>query len=535
MMRSCLGAAVLALIAAVSDGLRWGSAGTAPPSVDLIVVTHSSLQPSWVDPALRHLPHARLWLYCRGDGPVDPPCTRTGRIGGEEHAFLKHIVSRYDKLADLTIFTPLDLPANPTKMERLDKLLRAMQSYRADLPVPAFAAHEYYPVTRKYDEPSELCGPSLRPFGPWYLRFVNASDVDFERLACTAATLGNVFAVRLDRLRTLPRRAYENMLAEVEHCGEDSSPLVGYYLERSWAAMFSDQCHGKEASESLLRLHGGHQLPHEQLQVHATHVGTPERLSNRSVDFVVASYTAPLDWLEGQLEKLPGARLHLYCKGNSTDPRCIHLENVGTEEYAFLVHILRHYDDLADITVFTKDNMVERDYYHPTMLDCLNHITDKLNETCFRNKFQGFEAKIWFPISERFDLFRYHASAADGRVKLLCRPTISPYGNWYRHFINASDGSFEHMNCVASSMHGIFAVSKERIRRIPRPQFVDLLEEVESCRGHNAFTVGHYMERSWSMLFSNTCHINQALSALQRSQNGITWFNKRFERVTDTA
>jgi len=44
------------------------------------------------------------------------------------------------------------------------------------------------------------------------------------------------------------------------------------------------------------------------------------------------------------------------------------------------------------------------------------------------------------------------------------------------------------------------------------------VKEVEKCRGVNHFVAGHYMERSWSPLFSERCHIEQAqLNLLRRT------------------
>jgi len=527
-MRGHAPAAWLHLAAAAL--LPWCAQGLRRRAIRVdIVAVAESLQPQWVEPVLRKMWDTRLRLYCTGDPPLDAPCRPIERVGSEEYAFLKHIVDNYHALADVTIFTPRDLPTSALKQRRLEDIVRRLDLPEKQKAFVGFESQNYFPLTGHWDGPAETCGPTVRPFGKWYARFVNATDLSLSRMQCTAAALGNVFAVTAERIRRNPLHLYQGLMREVEHCRGRSSQVIGYYIERSWAAMFAEQCHMSEARANFNAAPAARvQLREQPLwQARASLKASPAKQAqqreqilkpNTSIDLVVASYSAPLDWVQPQLDKLPGARLHLYCKGASKDPRCIHLDNVGTEEYAFLVHILRHYDNLADITVFTKDNMVETSYYHPTALDCLNNITNQLADTKVRNTFQGYMARLWYPVTENFDQFKYHASSSDGKVKLLCRPSISPFGPWYKRFINPDDTNYAHMHCTASSMHGIFAVSRDRVRRIPRARFVDLLSEVEYCRGQNAFAAGHYFERSWAPLFAERCH-NQEAAATMKGTN----------------
>mmetsp|Transcript_9913 Transcript_9913/g.30615 ORF Transcript_9913/g.30615 Transcript_9913/m.30615 type:complete len:593 (+) Transcript_9913:41-1819(+) len=552
--------------------------------VDVVAVAEK-LQPDWAASVIDRMPDSRLRLYCTGDLPVDAPCVQTERVGSEEYAFLKHIVDNYDMLAEVTIFTPFDIAARSDKQERLESLVQLLDNpFKQDMfrSLVGFKSEpfQYFPVQPVWDGQGrkEVCGPTVRPFGAWYRRFINTTDLGWKRINCTAAALGNVFAVRADRIRRVPLSVYEGLMREVEHCRGHSSNLIGYYMERSWAALFADRCHRAQAYQNLatppqsppLQLRAKpaavkaaqnipvlpqqqhHQaeakpvvaqaaqnipVPLQQQQQQQQHQVTAKPVvaqapkPTRSIDLVVASYSAPLDWIEPQLAKLPGARLHLYCKGGSTDPRCIQVENVGTEEYAFFTHILRHWNDLADITIFSKDNMADTETYHPTALECLNYITNNLSDTTSRNAFQGYMSRLWFPVTEHFELFKYHASS-HGKVKNLCRPSVSPFGPWYLRFINPDDTNYEHMHCTAASMHGIFAVSRDRIRRLPRSRFVDLIEEVETCRGYNAFTAGHYMERSWAPLFAERCHDEEARRTMAGTdQIGLQQFYDKFKKA----
>lgn len=480
--------------------------------VDLVTVA-DSLQPDWVPPLLRKSPDTRLRLYCTGKAPLDAPCTASR--GRSERIFLKHIVENYDELAPVTIFAPKDVQAKGYKLEYVEDLAKDLRKGRD----ASFLARPFHPIGPAYDGPQEACGPSVRPFGKWYQRFVNASDGGWQHIGCTAAALGNVFAVSAERIQRQPLETYKGMLAEMERC--DKSLTTAYFVERSWAALFSEKCHDEEGRAYLQARASGT----EAVMLHRPAPKT-------TIDLVVASYNAPLAWIEDQLQKLPGARLRLYCKGPVKDPRCIRMENVGTEEYAYLTHMVKHYDDLADITIFSKDNMLDTGFYKPTMLETLNLITDQLADTNVRNSFSGYLAHNWYPLGPNWDLFKYHASSTDNKIKYLCRPSVSPFGPWYKRFVNPEDTNLSHLQCTAVSMHGIFAVSRDRIRRIPKARFEEIIKEVERCRGNNAFTAGHYLERSWAPLFAERCHQEEAEAALRKATHLQQWY-KQFENVTE--
>jgi len=326
------------------------------------------------------------------------------------------------------------------------------------------------------------------------------SDPQLNRVACTAASVDSIFAVSAARLRRVRKATYADLLTEVGRCTGSVSNMPGHFLSRSWPAMFSPECHVKEAQENVQRYYAS--LP------------PARQVPDRSLDIVVATYKAPLQWIDTVLQKLPTARLHLYCKGNtSRDPRCIRMENVGTEEYAYFHHILNNWDSLADITIFSSDNMENTAGYIPTTRECLDFVVNKLDRPDKRADFPGYEALDFMPVTKMFDIQYYHSSALRGdslEKKELCRASFNPFGPWYLRFINSSDTNFEHLTCAASSMHGIFGVSRERIHRIPKSVFRDLITEVERCRGVNHFVAGHYMERSWAALFSERCHQGEA-------------------------
>mmetsp|Transcript_66810 Transcript_66810/g.201701 ORF Transcript_66810/g.201701 Transcript_66810/m.201701 type:complete len:544 (+) Transcript_66810:79-1710(+) len=489
-------------------------------SVDLVVsATNGSL--GWLDSTLQALPAAKLWLYCKGDASQDPRCIRTDSTVSDENTILTHIVERYEDLAKITIF----VSDKALKLDdSLKQLVSNLGSPEQQLSFKGILAKIYYPVYAKYDV-STSCGASIRPFGRWYLRYVNQSDWNMDHLTCAAAAMYNTFAVDADAIRRHPESLYWAMLEEVENCRGFADNAAGRYVERSWSALFSDSCHRDEAKVNLEGLQSRRSQAAMLVAPRGAQLSQQAPSSPRTLDLVVATYSANLDWVDATLRQMPGARLRLYCKGNvSQDPRCIRMENVGTEEYAYFTHILDNWDNLADITIFTIDNMQNAAHYKPTNWECLQGVVQRFNSAEKQGSFHGYHAVSYFPLSGRYDISKYHASAGEEKVD-LCRPSASPYGNWYRRFINPSDPWLRRVNCTTASMHGIFAVTKDRIRRHPKSRYSDLLREVELCRGFNAFVAGHYMERSWAPMFEDVCHFEEAWANLRKSRGPRVAFN----------
>lgn len=67
---------------------------------------------------------------------------------------------------------------------------------------------------------------------------------------------------------------------------------------------------------------------------------------------VVARYNRDVAWLE-QCRGFD--RVFVYDKGPEPIPGSIRLPNVGIDSHVYLNHIIEHYDDLPDVTVFCQD------------------------------------------------------------------------------------------------------------------------------------------------------------------------------------
>mmetsp|Transcript_16637 Transcript_16637/g.39034 ORF Transcript_16637/g.39034 Transcript_16637/m.39034 type:complete len:305 (-) Transcript_16637:7-921(-) len=215
--------------------------------------------------------------------------------------------------------------------------------------------------------------------------------------------------------------------------------------------------------------------------------------ASSTMDLVVVGFRENLSWMEGVIANItPPPRVKLICKGELiNDRRCQRLENRGTEEFGFLWHIIQNYEHLAPITIFMGANPLN------TAFDCiawrsLHYVIAQVDTIQKRAAFPGFAALRVSGFDYDFDMWDYHAHA-EGETTKLCRPSVSPFGQWYRTLV---ESNLSKAACVGQSSSGIFAVSAAQIRRYGVAHYKRLREEVQRCAG-NAFTAGHYIERSW--------------------------------------
>lgn len=224
------------------------------------------------------------------------------------------------------------------------------------------------------------------------------------------------------------------------------------------------------------------------------------------VELVVATWAENVSWIDSMLGSVtPEAGLSLYCKSSSiTDPRCIYLRNKGTEEYAYLTHILKNYDRLAPITVFAPGSMGQL-----SRLASLNRTVADVATQLKRDGFQGFatygQAREFDP---NFDI-QIYKTFTGGPPNFLCKPTTRPLWKWYQSFVSQN---LSHAVCTGFSERAFFAVTADRIRRYPRMVYQRLLDEIERCP-HSANVAGHYIERIWRPMFDD-CGAGHSLKAI---------------------
>ena len=100
-----------------------------------------------------------------------------------------------------------------------------------------------------------------------------------------------------------------------------------------------------------------------------------EALQNKTSELVVARYNERLEWLKDVDEKAQEDqgykllsevnKITIYNKGDNEDffrptgSRVVQLTNCGREGHSYLYHIVQHYDDLCDVTIFLPGSSLE--------------------------------------------------------------------------------------------------------------------------------------------------------------------------------
>ena len=200
-----------------------------------------------------------------------------------------------------------------------------------------------------------------------------------------------------------------------------------------------------------------------------------------SLELVVARFDEDLNWLRRVPRRF---QVTVYNKGEqpATLPSrrpvtCWSLPNHGREEYAYIEHIIRRYDDLADVTVFSQGKPFD-------------HVPDfhkQLHALAFRQLTVADFHWFGFIIDEDDD--------AGGLLfqRWPCNPAGDPLPMrpfWRDLFDEAAPA----LKRFYPSAH--FAVTADCIRRRPR-SFYQRALEISVRLPHAA----HCFERSWDHVF----------------------------------
>ncbi|GJC89284.1 hypothetical protein ColLi_12122 [Colletotrichum liriopes] len=168
-------------------------------------------------------------------------------IGREGHTHLYHIVTNYDALDEVTVFTqadPLDLLSPAVKVTE-DIVRRALAVEDDDVsPLNPELFHDVADwghidwnssAQKLWITPSQIKTLQRAPYTPgeFWTKLLGGRHPPAIR-----AMHGGIFAVRRETIRNLPRAVYQNALAEFEKANS-TNPEVGFFMERMWAPMFS--------------------------------------------------------------------------------------------------------------------------------------------------------------------------------------------------------------------------------------------------------------------------------------------------------
>lgn len=226
--------------------------------------------------------------------------------------------------------------------------------------------------------------------------------------------------------------------------------------------------------------------------------GAVSRFQAQSAPFelVVSRYAEDLEWLNAAPFDAFDSVL-VYDKNNddlaSTPPparaRVVKLPNVGREGHTYLHHIIKNWDQLADVTVFVPASSATSSYKQKKVhwvveraLTTRNSAFPDQASSSLVEELGDFTTEEYKSSDERNAALNPESSLAPSRHR--------PLRVWLEaHGLPDVDGV---------TYHGIFAVSRAHIHRQPREFYEHLIRDLQD---HSSPEAGHFLERSWLSVF----------------------------------
>jgi hypothetical protein len=219
-----------------------------------------------------------------------------------------------------------------------------------------------------------------------------------------------------------------------------------------------------------------------------------------NIEIIVSRFNEDLSWTQETPFNL--FQYIVYNKGNNDNfnktnvKKIVNIENVGKNDHTYLFHIIENYANLSNIIVFFPGSL-NLDYKKNKAKRILNNIIkSKFSMAYFvgeyntdlKKHFNNFTLDNW-ETSDKNNFLLNNEST-------LKKCVIRPYGNWYTYF-------FGNTNAHWSSLWGVYSVDKRDIIQHPVERYQRLLQTVNT---HSNPEAGHYIERSWGVIFFPLIH-----------------------------
>ena len=156
------------------------------------------------------------------------------------------------------------------------------------------------------------------------------------------------------------------------------------------------------------------------------------------------------------------------------------MPNVGMCDHTYVHHIVSHYDDLPDVTVFLPGS-----FFRTSEKMAKFEVVMGAEKT----RMVGHDCRLGEFYLERDYLPTTPENADDPSTLRYCPAETRPFSLWYAQNIG--------MPYRGVSYQGIFAADRMSLRRTRREKWEELQRQLSACRIPE---VAHYMERSWFSL-----------------------------------
>jgi hypothetical protein len=214
----------------------------------------------------------------------------------------------------------------------------------------------------------------------------------------------------------------------------------------------------------------------------------------KCIECVVARYNESVSWIY-KPEYYGINKFLIYNKGTPLPPlsnnvKEIRLPNIGKCDQTFLYHIVTNYDNLADVTMFVSGRG-DDPRKGPKILKTMK-LVNKTKNSVFIGSHINIPKDIWNFSLDEWRSTNPENNINEGNITKLDYAKIRPFGPWFNSF-----WPNKKVNLVATL--SIFAVHKDHILQNSIEYYKLLLEELNYSINPEA---GHYMERSWVMVFN---------------------------------
>ncbi|KAL8892181.1 MAG: hypothetical protein Q9192_005649 [Flavoplaca navasiana] len=240
----------------------------------------------------------------------------------------------------------------------------------------------------------------------------------------------------------------------------------------------------------------------------------PTRQSDLAFEIVVSHYNEDLDWLKQHSDECC-----IYSKGgerNAPEPPLTFtpLPNIGREGHTFLYHIVNHYENLAEVTLFVQGRI--DDHVDVTVTEmkakALTTAPEQVTTYPFRELelFEHWEGIPW----EKYPCWKRWSSMAMQKMQ------ETPL-ELFQKYISEDDRV---PVAIGFAPGAIFAVNKKTIMRHSKAFYQRLLHKMFLGEmAHVNPETGHYMERFWLGLFNPSEYVQWDVSDVsnaERNPNG---------------
>jgi hypothetical protein len=203
-----------------------------------------------------------------------------------------------------------------------------------------------------------------------------------------------------------------------------------------------------------------------------------------SYKIIVSRYNENVDWLKGEMKNCI-----IYNKGKKLNvDNEIMLENVGRESETYLHYVIKNYNNLPDVVIFTQAKISDH-----KGSDDVNYLIQLKNEALQHTKSQNFFTHndigndFYWDKDWNFRNGKYYLNDNYKNNK----PII--FIEWFKNNVSTN-----YPNPINIYCNAIFAVKKENIINKPIEYYKKLILEVNH---HINSTEGHFFERAWYYVF----------------------------------